>query len=69
MRRDNRINIDATAFPVDGTVATEYGIKEGAAVIRYLLGVVETYRFTVVNPLERHSGNIGPQNLLRYIGG
>ena len=50
----------AAAAAVDGTVAAEDRVKPCAAVVRYLLGVVKTYRFAVVDPLERHSRNVGP---------
>ena len=68
VRCDDRVDVDLAALPVDGAVATEHRVKECAAVVRYLLGVVKTYRFAVVNPLERHSCNVGPENLLRDIG-
>jgi len=30
--------------------------------------VVQAYRVAIVDPFERHTGNVGPQDLLRYVG-
>ena len=66
--RDDGIDIDAASRAAAGIVTAKDRVKESATVVRYLLGVVETHRFAVVNPLERHSRNVSSENLLRNIG-
>jgi hypothetical protein len=68
VRCNDRIDVDLAALAVDAAVAAEYRVKKCAAVIRHLVGVVETDRLPVIDPLQWHSGDVRSQHLLRDIG-
>ena len=59
MGGDDGIDIDAASPTIRRVMTTEYGIEKRATVVRYLLVVIKTHRIAVVDPLKRHSSNIG----------
>jgi len=64
---DNRVNFyDAapTGPGIDATVNCKNG---RAADISDLVGVIKAHRITVIDPLKRHPGRIGPQYLLTKV--
>ncbi len=62
--RNDRIDIYVATGSVEAAVAAVDSLKTRPTVVRDLLGVVVTYRFAVVYPLERHSSHVGSENLL-----
>ena len=69
VRGNDGTDVDLAAMTVGRAEAAEHGIEKRSAGVSDLLGMIEAYRFAVVDPFERHSGNVGSQNLLREIGG
>lgn len=65
--RNDRIDVDGAAEPGEGVYATMDTEKKRAADIGNLLSMVQADRVPIVNPLQWHSGNIGPQHLLSEI--
>ena len=55
------------ATTVDSAMSTENRIQQRATIVGYLVGVIQPHGLAIVNPLERHSGNVGPEDLLRYV--
>ena len=58
------IDVDSAATAIECAVTTEHGIEPCAARVSHLFVVVKPHRFTIVDPLKRHPGNISPQDLL-----
>ena len=61
------LKLVTTAAAIEGAVTAEDSVKARTAVVRNHLGVVQTYRFAIVDPLEWHSCNVGSKNLLRDV--
>jgi hypothetical protein len=65
--RNDRIDVDGAADAGEGIYAPVDTKKKRAANIGNLLSMVQADRVSIVNPLQWHSGNIGPQYLLGEI--
>jgi hypothetical protein len=65
--RDDGIDVDGAADAGEGIYAPVDTKKKRAANIGNLLSMVQADRVSIVNPLQWHSGNIGPQYLLGEI--
>jgi hypothetical protein len=63
--RDDRADLDDRALAAAGVGAAAQAKQHRAAGVRHLAHVVETDRLAVVDPLERHAGDVGAQHLLR----
>ena len=66
-RRNNGVHLNKTAAAGFRTDAAVYPVQQGATGIGNLLQMVEAHRVLVADPLERHTRNVCPQNLMTQI--